>query len=167
MEKQFPAMALNPDKPHPLTAPPPPFPGDLPYQQRAAERFAIKGNAIVTGAAGILGFQAVNALLEHGASGVALLDVKSPKEAADAIRASFPDRKIFAQKVDLTEATAVNEAIAAAVQDLGSVDVLCTFAGIAHHSSCLDMTPEEFRKTMDINVTASFLASQAAAKYRF
>jgi NAD(P)-dependent dehydrogenase (short-subunit alcohol dehydrogenase family) len=47
---------------------------------------------------------------------------------------------------------------------LGSVDHLLCFAGVVGCQHAIDMTAAEWRSTLDINTTGSFLCAQACAK---
>jgi sorbose reductase len=113
-----------------------------------------------------LGFEAARALLEHGLSGLMIFDV-NPAEAQAKIAglaAEFPAAKIKSKKVDITDDVAIGEAIAQTAEVLGSVDILLCFAGVVGCTHAIDMTAAEWRRTLDINTTGSFLCAQAAAK---
>lgn len=120
----------------------------------------------VTGGAGTLGLEAARALLEHGLEGLMMFDV-NPAQAQgkfDELAAEFPAANIRSKKVDITDAVAVSEAVTETAQTLGSVDILLCFAGVVGCTHAIDMTAAEWRRTLDINTTGSFLCAQAAAK---
>ena len=124
----------------------------------------------VTGGAGVLALSAARALLEHGLSGLGLLDLPSTFENAESkaaiisLRKDFPNVKIIAEPGDVTDA----EGLAAAVQkvrdQLGPFNILCCFAGIVSCISAEDISPEQWRKVLDVNTTGAWLAAQAVAK---
>ncbi|KAI0159145.1 hypothetical protein BJ166DRAFT_529472 [Pestalotiopsis sp. NC0098] len=135
--------------------------------ERAANRFRVHGNAIVTGGAGDLGFTASRALLEHGLSGLVIFDLLETRAAADrvaALAAAFPDAKISFQRVDVTDEADVGAAVEAVARDLGSVDVLLAFAGVASCAHAAEVSAAEWRRALDINATGSFLCAQAVAR---
>jgi sorbose reductase len=82
----------------------------------------------------------------------------------DGLQAEFPSAKIRSRKVDITDGEAVVEAVIATAGELGSVDMLLCFAGVVGCTHAIDMTANEWRRTLDINTTGSFLCAQAAAK---
>ncbi|KAH8801435.1 hypothetical protein F5884DRAFT_837578 [Xylogone sp. PMI_703] len=129
-------------------------------------RFTVAGNAIITGGTGTLALEGVRALLEHGLSGVALFDINpgAASSAIDSLRADFPKAKILAKKVDVTDADNINLSVEGAFEELGSIDILCCFAGVVGCVHAVDMSPAEWRRTLEINTTGSFLCAQAAAK---
>ncbi|KAJ4295419.1 hypothetical protein N0V90_007431 [Kalmusia sp. IMI 367209] len=162
--RQLPEMKLSTAE-NPLTAPRLP-PENLSAAQRAQHRFSVKGNAIVTGGAGTLALEAATALLEHGVSGLALWDL-NPDQAFESVKqlhAKFPDRTIITEAVDVREETQIASAIADTVKLLGSVDILCCFAGVVGCTHAIDMSAAEWRRTHDINLTGSFLSAQAFAR---
>lgn len=122
----------------------------------------------VTGGAGTLGLSAARALLEHGAAGLCLWDLESTLRTSQSqilkLASDFPKTRVFSVAVDVTDATAVAEGVQAVVQTLGSLEHLFCFAGIVGCVHALDMTEVQWRKTLDVNTTGSFLCAQAAAK---
>jgi NAD(P)-dependent dehydrogenase (short-subunit alcohol dehydrogenase family) len=107
--------------------------------------FDVKGKAVVvTGARKGIG-KAVSDLFASRGSTVARLDV----EPGDRIT-----------PVDVTDENAVN----AAFQKIGKIDVLVNNAGIAVRKNSLEITREEWDRVMAVNVTGLFMCSRAAAR---
>ncbi|KAF7351280.1 General substrate transporter [Mycena sanguinolenta] len=133
-------------------------------------RFTVRGNAIVTGGAGVLALEAVRALLEHGASGISLFDLTPSFESAHAVsalaslRQTFPNAKILAKVVDVTSEDAVNRGVNETVADLGSVDILLCFAGIVGTVHATELTVPHWRQILEINTTGSWICAQAVGK---
>ena len=108
------------------------------------------------------------ALLEHGLSGLALFDLHYSSVALEGIadlQRDFPSAQIIRQKVDVTKPEDIDLALSQAVKELGSLDMLCCFAGVVACTHALSMSPDEWRRTLDINTTGAFLCSQAVARY--
>lgn len=161
----IPRITLGTGAPDTLSGPPPPL-AQTSAQARALERFAITGNAIVTGGTGDLGFTACHALLEHGARGLALFDLDEATGAAktQVLREAFPDARVEFLKVDVTDEARVHDAVREVAARLGSVDVLVCFAGVVSSIHALELTAAQFRLILDINLTGSFICAQAAAR---
>jgi len=163
----LPTMTLSAAE-SPLTAPLPPVTATSPAE-RAASRFAIEGNAVITGGAGTLALRSARALLEHGLPGLALLDLastlSSSAEQIKTLQSDFPQTPIHTVAVDVTSESAVATAFDEARRALGTIDILCCFAGIVGCVHSISVSAEQFRKVVDVNLTGSFLCAQAAAKH--
>jgi NAD(P)-dependent dehydrogenase (short-subunit alcohol dehydrogenase family) len=149
-----------------MTGPPVPFPNSLLPAEKAKARFAVTGNAIITGGAGDIGLVACRALLEHGLQGLAIFDI-SPGEGDATVaklQAEFAGATIKFVKVDVTDADSVTEAVGLAEASLGPVSLLLCFAGITHAVHALDLRPKDWEKMFGVNTTGAFLCAQAVAK---
>lgn len=134
----------------------------------AQSRFALSGTAVVTGGTGAIAQAVVRAMLQHGLTGLMLLDLDAT--SADAVkqiatlREAFPDAKIEALSVDVTDEEGVGKAMERTVEALGGIDHLVCFAGVVGCVHALDMPAAQFRKIVDINTTGAFICAQAAAR---
>ncbi|KAL8872754.1 MAG: hypothetical protein Q9198_007152 [Flavoplaca austrocitrina] len=107
------------------------------------------------------------ALAEAGAEAIALLDVKQDLGEEAASRLSS-DAKIPVNfyKADVRDAETCNQIVEKIVSELGSVDILINSAGIVDSNiKAEDYDPEMFRRLIDINLTGSFLVSQACGRH--
>ena len=123
----------------------------------------------MTGGAGTLALVNGRALLEHGLSGLALFDIDLSHASSEIenLRNDFPQAQIIAKQVNVTDAAQVHTAVEETAEELGSVDILCCFAGVVGCTHAIDMTSEEWKRTLDVNTMGSFLCAQAVAKYIF
>lgn len=121
--------------------------------------------AIVTGGTRGIGYAIAERFVEEGA---AVTVFGSRQETADAavekLLAAHPEAKVWGRTCDLASLDAVNEAFAAAAQDMGGLDTVVNNAGISQSTPLLDYTAEDWKKVMDLNVTAVFNGCFAAAK---
>lgn len=167
-KRSIPHMTLSSGSPTSLTPPPKPSSHSTP-EAAATARFAVTGNAILTGGTGTLALNACRALLTHGLSGAALLDlnVSSPQtvEQLSLLRKDFPSRTIEAIQVDVTDEQAVADAMARASQLLGSINHLLCFHGIVNCAHALETPASTWRRILDVNTTGTFLCAQAAARH--
>ncbi len=182
--RTLPAMTLSYPS-NPLTAAPPSLYPSLSSAGRAFARFAVKGNAIITGGAGVLALASARALLEHGAHGIALLDLESTlaksQVAIQLLRSDFPTARIVDLPCDVTSED-VHLVIGDAARALSTPDahnesnpsseplnprisMLLCFAGIVGCVPSISMSSTQWRKIMDVNLNGAFLCAQSAAKY--
>lgn len=73
-------------------------------------------------------------------------------------------KKIFAVKADVTSPEDVNAMIQTVLDHFGRIDAAFCNAGICKNIPAEEMTLEEWRKVIDINLTGVFLTAQAAGK---
>lgn len=120
----------------------------------------------VTGGAGTLALVNARALLEHGLSGLALVDLDPSHSSTEieSLKADFPHAAIHTVKVDVTNAEQLNTSVELIAQTLGSVDILICFAGVVGCTHAIDMSAGEWKRTLDINATGAFLSAQAVAR---
>ena len=117
--------------------------------------------AVVTGGARGIGNAAAVALAEAGAD-VAILDLLDASETVEQIKEL--GRESFSIKVDLTIEKDVDDAFEEIKKRFGRIDIVHNNAGIAHCVKCEDMTFEEWRKVIAIDLDAVFLVARAAGR---
>lgn len=133
-------------------------------------KFSLEGRiALVTGAGGVLGMGRATALAfaEAGADVVVTdLIVKADnwdlEGTAEEVR-KFGRRSLTVQ-ADVTKEKEVNDLIGKTVEEFGTVDILANVAGVPSNAAFLEMTPELWRKGLDVNLTSALLCCQAAGK---
>jgi NAD(P)-dependent dehydrogenase (short-subunit alcohol dehydrogenase family) len=125
------------------------------------DAFSLTGKvSVVTGASRGIGRALAQALAEAG-SDVVLL-VRDRKGAA-AVVAELEALGVTALAVtaDVTDASEVQQAVGEILERLGRVDVLVNNAGTCIHRPALDVTADEWRFVMDVNVDGVWNCSQA------
>jgi NAD(P)-dependent dehydrogenase (short-subunit alcohol dehydrogenase family) len=113
---------------------------------------------VVSGAARGLGLAAAEALLAEGAK-VMLTDVDEGTGRA-VVKRLGDDAAFLAH--DVTSAAAWTGVLAAVVQRWGRLDVLVNNAGVANLMDIEAITIDNWRRTLDVNLTGVFLGTQAA-----
>jgi len=73
-------------------------------------------------------------------------------------------RRCLALSADVRSAEQMDDAVARTVAELGSVDVLCANAGIWAAAPLAEMSDEQWRAVIDINLTGVFNSLRAAAR---
>jgi rhamnulose-1-phosphate aldolase/alcohol dehydrogenase len=120
--------------------------------------------ALVTGAAGAIGFGICKQLVAAGAHVVAS-DV-DPARLDRAVGELDPKRKGLAAGVamDVTDEHSVAAGFARAARTYGGVDVLVLNAGVAHVSKIEATEPQDFRRVMEVNLVGYFLCLREGAR---
>jgi len=119
-------------------------------------------SALVTGGVRGIGRAIAKRLVDDGAKVtiVDLLEDAAP-EAIEAL--GGPDRARFF-KADISSAEGADQAVKAAVEHGGGLDVLVNNAGITRDGLLLRMSDEDWDKVIAVNLTGTFRMTRAAAR---
>lgn len=128
--------------------------------------FDFKGKVVVvTGASGIsMGKTIARRFFEAGAK-VAICSSSEERicQAAEEIGASAPER-MFAKAANFMDIDEVRKFAADVLEHYGRIDIWVNNAGIHFPKPSLEVTPEDWNKTVDLNLRGYFFGAQAAAK---
>ena len=114
--------------------------------------------AVVTGGAGGFG-RAIAAHLQQAGAAVALWD--ADERAVQLAAVDVGQDRVLAQKVDITDETAVAAAAQAVVAHFGRIDILINNAGILGPvATTWEHTAAAFRRVLDVNLTGAFICSR-------
>ncbi len=120
--------------------------------------------ALVTGAAGAIGYGICRGLLEAGCN-LAATDL--PGRKLDDFVADLKqtgDDRVIGVAIDVTDKASVTEGFERIVQAWGGVDIVIVNAGIPMVSYLKDINLEEFRKLEKVNVEGALLTLAEAAR---
>ncbi|MBU4331813.1 SDR family oxidoreductase [Candidatus Parcubacteria bacterium] len=118
--------------------------------------------ALITGSGRGMGRADALALAKYGAK-VVVTDIN--KENCEKVVKEIKKQKgdAIALKLDVTKKQEVVSAVKQTIKKFGGLDILINNAGIAEFKPFLEMTEDEWDKTLDINLKGQFLCAQAAA----
>jgi len=117
--------------------------------------------ALITGAAGGIGFECAKGFLENNAS-VFLCDLNESalSAAAEELLKQYPGAKVAFSRCDITSEADIESALQSAQEHFGSIDILVNNAGVARDIYSMLETRENWGKVIDINLTAQFFFTQ-------
>lgn len=119
--------------------------------------------ALVTGAGRGLGRAIAVALAERGADvAVWARHEEELRQTAELIRAA--GRRAAIRVVDVSDTTALDEAVRQTAEQLGGLDILVNNAGVNHPAPALEITEEIWDRVLSVNLKAPFFIAQAAVK---
>ncbi len=126
------------------------------------ELFNLKGkNALITGGSKGLGLAMAAGLASAGAN-IALVNrnLEEGQAAAESLAKTY-DIHAKAYSANVTDESQINQAVASAQNDLGSIDILINSAGINIRGAIDELSHDEFNQVMKVNVDGIWLASKA------
>lgn len=129
--------------------------------------------AFITGAARGQGRAEAIRLASEGADIIAVdicsefdsthYDGSTPADLAETVAAvEALDRRIIATETDTRDFTALDKALRDGVAELGRLDVVVANAGICSAAMSWEITPEQWKETLDVNLTGTFFTVKAA-----
>ena len=126
-----------------------------------SQRFSLEGKvALVTGAAYGIGFAIAEAYAKAGAK--VAFNCRSEHHLQQAL-ADYKAKGIDARGyiADVTDETQVKDLVEKVEKELGTIDILVNNAGIIKRIPMEEMSVEDFRQVIDIDLNAPFIVSKA------
>jgi NAD(P)-dependent dehydrogenase (short-subunit alcohol dehydrogenase family) len=115
---------------------------------------------LITGGAGGIGTTTTGRFLKEGAR-VIIMD--KDQDACQLLEEKFPalEKSIIC---DVSSPDSVKQAFEQLYEQFGGLDILINNAGISFRHRFIDITPEEWKQVIDINLNGVFYVAQQAAK---
>ena len=114
---------------------------------------------IVTGAASGIGLGCAQRFSSEGAN-LVMCDVDEGK--LKDVAAALPAERTLALRCDVSDASDVDRLVAAAVERFGALHVMVNNAGIASEGNVLEVPLDEWKKTIDTDLSGVFHGCRAA-----
>ncbi|SDL65678.1 SDR family oxidoreductase [Halarsenatibacter silvermanii] len=127
--------------------------------------FRLEGKtALVTGAARGLGKAMAEGLMEAGADLVIPdIEIEKARETAEILRERW-EGGVLVTKTDVTDKNAVKEMTDKTLKEFNSLDILVNNAGIVINKPAEEMSFEEWKRVIDVNLNGVYLCSREAAR---
>ncbi|GAA2489091.1 SDR family oxidoreductase [Streptomyces longisporus] len=112
-------------------------------------------------------FEGLKALVTGGASGIGrataeLLAARGAQVAVLDLDPASVDKPLLGFRADVSDDVSVREAVAAAVAELGGLDIVINNAGVGAQGTVEDNDDAEWHRVLDINVVGMVRVSRAA-----
>lgn len=125
------------------------------------EQFSLKDKvALITGASYGIGFAIATA---YAAAGATIVFNDRNKELVEKGENAYEELgiKAYGYVCDVTQEDQVNQMVKEIEQEVGSIDILVNNAGIIKRIPMCEMSSEEFRQVIDVDLNAPFIVSKA------
>lgn len=125
------------------------------------KQFSLEGKvAFITGASYGIGFSIASTYAKAGAK-IVFNDIN--QELVDKGIAAYKELSIDAKGYvcDITNEKAVTDLVARIEKEVGVIDILVNNAGIIKRIPMIDMSAEDFRRVIDIDLTGQFIVAKA------
>lgn len=119
--------------------------------------------AYITGGSKGIGFEVARTLLNYGMK-VAITSRRMEGVTQAAALLNADDSKLLALEADVTSLASEASAVKAVIDRFGQLDVLVANAGIGHFASIEDLSEEEWKSTIDTNLTGVFNSVKASVE---
>ncbi len=125
-----------------------------------SQRFSLAGRrALITGSSQGIGLALARGLAEAGAA--VILNGRDEKKLAAAVATLRAEGHAAESAVfDVTNATAIESAVAGLLSGGRAIDILVNNAGIQIRAPLLQMSPENWQKVIDTNLSSAFLVAR-------
>jgi NAD(P)-dependent dehydrogenase (short-subunit alcohol dehydrogenase family) len=117
--------------------------------------------ALITGGGSGLG-RAIGLGFARFGADVAVIDISQERAEKVAEEVRQTGRRAEALTVDVTDEIAVQQMVDTVKAQFGRIDICVNSAGINVRKPALEMSPEEFKRVLSVNLTGSWLTARAA-----
>ncbi len=117
--------------------------------------------AYITGGSKGIGYGIAKALLDKGMRvAITSRNLSAAKEAATSL--SSDASKLLSLESDVSSLTSEQKAVKDVIDHFGQLDVLVANAGVGHFASIESLTEEDWKSTIDTNLTGVFNSVKAS-----
>lgn len=118
--------------------------------------------ALVTGGGRGIGQSIALRLAREGAD-IAIIDLEREGAESTAGEISALGRRAVVKVADVSDHLAMKSVVGDVVSELGRLDILINNAGVEKRTPFLEITPEDWRRQVEVNLSGTFFCTQAAA----
>lgn len=127
-----------------------------------AKRLESKVAIIVGGGSGM--GEAISHLFAQEGAAVAIADVNEASAIQVAKDVAADEGRCRAYELDVVQPEQVANVFATAARELGPIDILINASGLSQFKPTTEITPDDLRRTVDVNLLGVFYACQEAGR---
>lgn len=119
--------------------------------------------AVVTGGGQGIGKAIALRFAREGAD-IAIVDINQDTATATAEAIRKLGHRTLVEIADVSDPEHVTTAVGAVVREFGKIDVLVNNAGVEKRAPFLEITPDDWQRQLDVNLSGTFYCTQACAR---
>jgi NAD(P)-dependent dehydrogenase (short-subunit alcohol dehydrogenase family) len=119
--------------------------------------------AIVIGGASGMG-EAISHLFAREGAAVAIADVNEASAVRVANEVAAEQGRCRAYRLDVVQLEQVADVFLTVSRELGAIDILINASGLSQFKPTAEITPDDLRRTVDVNLIGAFYACQEAGR---
>jgi NAD(P)-dependent dehydrogenase (short-subunit alcohol dehydrogenase family) len=121
--------------------------------------------AYITGGSKGIGFGIADALMKQGVHvAITSRSQSSADEAVELLKTTNPGTKAIGIEADVRQMSSQQKAVDRILKEFGQLDYVIANAGLGHYHSIEDLTEEQWRETIDTNLTGVFFTIKASVE---
>ena len=121
--------------------------------------------AYITGGSKGIGYGIADALMKQGVHvAITSRSQSSADEAAELLKSSNADAKAIGIEADVRDLKHQEKAVDKILSEFGQLDYVIANAGLGHYHSIEDLTEDQWRETIDTNLTGVFFTIKATVE---
>jgi len=117
--------------------------------------------ALITGGTKGIGYGIAEAMLKENMKVAITGRTENGVKAAEQELAKIGSGEVVGIVSDVRNADSLNNAVKTMIDNWGQLDVLIANAGVGHFGNIMELSPEQWNETLDINLTGVFNSAQA------
>lgn len=119
--------------------------------------------AYITGGSKGIGFGIADALMKEGVNvAITSRSQSSADEAVELLKSSNSEAKAIGIEADVRSMSSQQNAVDNILKEFGQLDYVIANAGLGHYHSIEDLTEEQWKETIDTNLTGVFFTIKAS-----
>lgn len=118
--------------------------------------------ALITGGSKGIGYGIAEALIKEGVQvGITGRNEQTVLKAADELNSKMKEGNVLGIKADVRSFEDQQKAVKQLIDKFGRIDIVIANAGLGHFASIEDLTIEQWKETIDTNLTGPFFTLKA------
>ncbi|MEM9821846.1 MAG: SDR family NAD(P)-dependent oxidoreductase, partial [Bacteroidota bacterium] len=118
--------------------------------------------ALITGGSKGIGYGVAEEMLKQGMSVAITSRSQEAADQATKTLSQWGEGRVIGLSADVRDLNAQEKVVQTIIEQFGQLDVVIANAGVGHFASIESLTPQQWKETIDINLTGVFYSIKAS-----